>query len=129
MNRHARRSSLSCYRRETSGALLTYLVPPDDPALAKAPLLRAAASNWIDALPTRIRNCLVCASWLVDRRHVGAVLLAVPDTAKPTSASTCAICMACWDADLPVSALEQACAVVLRQVVPDGQFEPLDTGR
>ena len=40
---------------EACHELLTFLVPPDDPALRRATLLRAAADHWLNALSTRVR--------------------------------------------------------------------------
>jgi hypothetical protein len=109
--------------------LLTYLVPPGDPALNAAPLLRAAADNWMAALATRVRHCIVCSAWIVDRTHVGALLMSTAATSNPTSAATAAVCRECWEADLPIDALEKACATVLHEVIPDGRFAPLDAPR
>ena len=76
-----------------------------------------------------LRHCIVCSSWVVNKQHVGALLLTTPDIAKPTSAGTAAICRACWDADLPLQALERACESVLQEVIPGGRLEPLETRR
>ena len=123
-SRHERRR----FRRETSRhALLTYLVEPTDPALDQVPLLKASARHWLDALSVRVRHCAVCSSWLVNRHEVGALLLTVPEVAKPVSAGTAGICRACWSADLGVDALERACATVLQEVIPGGRFQPMDT--
>jgi hypothetical protein len=97
------------------------LVEPDDAALTDMPLLKTAASNWLDGLSIRVRHCIVCSAWIVNGHHVGALLLTTPRVAKPTSASTSAVC---WDADLPVETLERACADALQEVVPGGRFEP-----
>ena len=98
-SRHERRR----FRRETSHhALLTYLVEPTDPALDQVPLLKASAHHWISALSVRVRHCLICSSWLVNRHDVGALLLTVPEVAKPVSAGTAGICRTCWSADLGV---------------------------
>src|SRR5262245_27477555 len=123
-NRNQRRCDLARFRHDASGALLTYLVPPGDPALNAAPLLRAAADSWMAGLATRVRHCIVCSAWIVDRTHVGALLLSTPATATRTSAATAAICLDCWEADLAVDALECACASALRSVIPGGRFEP-----
>ncbi|MBR0870039.1 hypothetical protein JQ633_06700 [Bradyrhizobium tropiciagri] len=125
MNRHQRRSDLRAFRRATT-ALRTYLVSPDDAALDEVPLLRQASQSWVDGLAERARHCIICASWVVDREHVGALLLSTPDIPRPSTVGTCAICKPCWNANLPVDALERACANVLRPVVPGGAFEPLD---
>lgn len=45
-NRHHRRADLAKLKRNTPGALLTYLVEPDEPALDGMPLLKAAAGHW-----------------------------------------------------------------------------------
>jgi hypothetical protein len=129
MNRHQRRSDISRFRRDASSALLTYLVEPDDGALNDMPLLKATARSWLDHLSQRIRHCIICSSWLVNREHVGLLLLATPATAKPTSASCCAICRGCADAGLPTEALERAAEHVLREALPGERFEPLDTRR
>jgi hypothetical protein len=117
-SRHERRR----FRREASHALRTFLVAPDDPALDGEPLLKVAANSWLGALSVRVRHCLICNSWVVNRRDVGAVLLTVPDITKPVSAGTAAVCKACWDADLPLDALERACETVLHEVIPGGRF-------
>ena len=120
-SRHERRR----FRRETSHhALLTYLVEPTDPALDQVPLLKASAHHWISALSVRVRHCLICSSWLVNRHDVGALLLTVPEVAKPVSAGTAGICRTRWSADLGVDVLERACASVLHEVIPNGRFEP-----
>ncbi|WP_426615360.1 hypothetical protein [Bradyrhizobium sp. McL0616] len=122
-NRHARRRDLARFRRASSASLLTYLVEPGDNRLSQAPLLKVAAHGWLASLSTRVRSCIVCSAWLVNRDHVGAMLLAMPGIAKPTSASTCGICCQCWDADLPDAALDRACATALNEAVPGGWFE------
>lgn len=45
-NRHHRRADLAKIKRNTPGALLTYLVEPDEPALDGMPLLKAAPGHW-----------------------------------------------------------------------------------
>jgi hypothetical protein len=126
-NRHQRRTDLRSFKREASRALLTYLIEPGDAALNDVPILRDTARSWLDLLPTRVRNCLICSSWLVNREHVGLLLLATPATAKPTSASCCAICRGCADAGLPMEALERAAEHALQEALPGGRLEPLDT--
>lgn len=128
MGRHERRSSVRAFRRGASRALLTYLIEPGDSTLNEAPLLKAAASDWLDALSMRVRHCIVCSAWLVNRDHVGLLLLATPATAKPTSASCCAICRGCSNAGLPMPALERAAERVLREALP-GRLEPMDARR
>jgi hypothetical protein len=128
-NRHQRRADLADFKRKASHtALLTYLCPPDDPALDRAPLLRAAARDWLGRLATRVRYCIVCNSWLVNRQDVGALLLSVFDIAKPTDVGIAAVCKACWDAD-DIEALERAVEQTLRSVIPNGKLEPLDAPR
>src|SRR5271155_1378300 len=105
MGRAERRRDLARFRREACHELLTFLVPPDDPALRRAPLLRAAADHWLNALSTRVRSCIVCSAWLVTQRDVGALLLSTAVAVRPTSASVCGVCRACWDADLGLDAL------------------------
>jgi hypothetical protein len=123
MNRHARRSELSRYRRETGGTLNTFLVDPDKPL--DVPILQNAARSWLDALPRRMRACIVCSGLLWERQRVGWLLLSVPAVPKPPAASVCGICIEC--VDVPMQALEKACAVALQTAVPGGRFEPLDT--
>jgi hypothetical protein len=125
MGRHERRSDVARFRRDASRALRTYLCEPNDPALAG--ILKASACSWCDALEQRVRHCIVCSAWIVNRQHVGALLLTTPDIAKPTSAGTAAICRECWDADLPMQALERAAEHVLQKVIPNGRFEPMET--
>lgn len=45
-NRHHRRADPAKIKRNTPGALLTYLVEPDEPALDGMPLLKAAPGHW-----------------------------------------------------------------------------------
>jgi hypothetical protein len=113
------------FRREASQSLVTYLCEPNDDRIDSMPLLRRAAEHWLSGLSERAHHCLICQCRVVSRDHVGALLLSTPDIAKPTSASTCAVCEACWTADLPVDALERAAESVLRSVVPNGKLEPL----
>ena len=121
-SRHERRR----FRHEASrAALTTYLCEPTDPALYG--LLKATANCWLDLLSQRVRHCIVCASWIVDRQSVGLLLLATPAVIKPTSASACAICREC--AGLPLEALERAATTALQAAVPGGRFEPLETRR
>ncbi|MGY8633831.1 hypothetical protein RAD15_15245 [Bradyrhizobium sp. 14AA] len=128
MGRHERRADLARFRRDASRRdLLTFLVEPDDARLSKAPLLQRTASNWLDALSTRVRHCIVCSSWLVDRQHVGALLLATSATVRPTSASACGVCRECWSADLGLEVLERAATTALQAAVPKGVFAPLST--
>jgi hypothetical protein len=115
------------FRAEASKSLRTYLVEPTDPALDG--ILKASANNWLNALSHRVRHCVVCNVWVVDRRDVGALLLTTPDIAKPVSVGTAAVCKPCWDADLGLDALERACETALHSVIPGGHFEPLDTRR
>jgi hypothetical protein len=130
MGRHERRRDLARFRRVASRtSLLTFLLEPNDQRLNDAPLLKAAASNWLDNLAVRVRCCIICNSWLVDRQHVGALLLSVPATTKPTSAGTAAICCECWTSDLPANALDRACTSALQAAVPNGRFEAQETRR
>ena len=120
VGRHERRASLARYRHEAGQAVRTYMVAPDDPALDG--LLRRAAQNWIAALPTRIRACIVCSNWIATGRDVGGLLLSTPDIAKPVSASVCAVCVRCWDADLGRDALSRAAATALKAAIPQGRW-------
>jgi hypothetical protein len=124
MSRHERRASLARYRQEAGNALTTYLVDPDQPL--DMPILQAAARSWLDALPRRMRACIVCSGLMWERQRVGWLLLSVPVVPpKPPAASVCGICIEC--VDVPMQALEKACAVALQTAVPGGRFEPLDT--
>ena len=126
MNRHARRSELSRYRRETGGTLNTFLVDPDQPL--DVPILRNAARSWLDALPRRMRACIVCSGLMWERQRVGWLLLSVPVVPpKPPAASVCGICCEC--ADLPLAALEAAATTALQTAVPGGRLAPLDPRR
>lgn len=125
MNRHARRSGLARYRQETGGALNTFLVGPDQPL--NIPILRNAARSWLDALPRRMRSCVVCSGPMWEKQRVGWLLLSVPAVPKPPAASVCGICCEC--ADLPLAALEKACTVALQTAVPGGKFEPMGARR
>jgi hypothetical protein len=124
-SRHERRR----FRAEASKSLLTFLCEPTDPALKREPLLHQAANHWLDALSVRVRHCIICNSWLVNRQHVGALLLTTPAVIKANSVGTAAICVACWNDDLPIEALERACLTVLHEVIPNGRFAPMETRR
>jgi hypothetical protein len=125
-NRATRRSDLHDFRK--AGALLTFLIEPSDVRLRGAPLLAHTASNWLNMLPKNARFCICCSSWLLDRQHVGLVLLAVPATiARPTSCSCAGVCRDCVDADL--AALEKAAEPVLGEAIPHGRLEPLRARR
>jgi hypothetical protein len=125
MGRHERRVDLVLFRREASRRdLLTFLVEPDDVRLSRAPLLQRTASNWIDLLSQRVRHCAVCSSWIADRQSVGLLLLATQAKVRPKSASCCAVCRDCADAELPMAALERAAEQVLREAIPGGRLEP-----
>ena len=123
VNRHARRSERARYRQEAGNVLTTYLVDPDQPL--DLPILRNAARSWLDALPRRMRSCIVCSGLMWERQRVGWLLLSVPVGPKPPAASVCGIC--CESADLPLSALERAATVELQAAVPGGRFDPQDT--
>ncbi len=122
MSRHDRRRDIARFRREACRELLTYLIEPNDPALDAAPWLQRAARWWLDGLSTRVRHCIVCSAWIVNRQHVGALLLATPAVAKPPSASACGVCRKCWEADLPVETLERAAATALQPALPGAHF-------
>jgi len=125
-NRHQRRR----FRHEaTHATLTTFLCEPTDPALATVPLLQRASRHWLDMLAVRVRHCIVCNVWIVGEQDVGALLMSMPDIAKPVSVGSAAICRSCWSSDLPLDALERACATVLSTVVPNGSFEPMDMRR
>lgn len=122
MGRHERRADLARYRREAGNALDTYLVAVDQPL--DLPILRNAARSWLDALPVRMRSCIVCSGLLWERQRVGLLLLSVPAVTKPPAASVCGICREC--ALLPLAALERAATTALQAAVPGGRLEPLD---
>ena len=118
MGRHERRASLARYRQDAGGALTTYLVDPNQPL--DVPILQNAARSWLDALPRRMRACIVCSGLMWERQRVGWLLLSVPVVPKPPAASVCGICCEC--ADLPLQALERAATAALREAVPNGRF-------
>jgi hypothetical protein len=122
VGRHERRASLARYRDEADHELLTYLVDVDQPL--DVPILRNAARSWLDALPHRMRSCIVCSGLLWERQRVGLLLMSTPVVAKPMSASVCGVCVEC--ADLPLAALERAATTALQAAVPGGRLEPLD---
>jgi hypothetical protein len=124
-SRHERRR----FRAEASKSLLTFLCEPTDPVLKREPLLHQAANHWLDALPVRVRHCIVCNCWLVNRQYVGAVLMGTPAVVKAASVGTCGICRECWDADLPLDALERAATTALQMAVPGGRLAPMETRR
>jgi hypothetical protein len=123
MGRHERRASLARYRQEAGNALTTYLVDPDQPLDGQ--ILRNAARSWLDALPRRMRACIVCSGLMWERQRVGWLLLSLPVVPpKPPAASVCGVCLEC--VDLPMPALEKAATAALRTAVPNGRF--LDSG-
>jgi hypothetical protein len=124
-SRHERRR----FRLEASKSLLTFWCEPTDPALMREPLLHQAANHWLDALSVRVRHCICCSCWLVDRQHVGALLLGTPAVIKANAVGTCGICRECWDADLGIEALERAATAALREALPNGRLAPLETQR
>jgi hypothetical protein len=115
----------SALRLVDCGAWSTYMVEPNDPALDG--LLKATARRWLDLLSQRVRHCIICSSWIVDRQSVGLLLLATPAVIKPTSASACAICREC--ADLPLETLGRAATTALQAAAPGGRFEPMEMRR
>lgn len=123
MGRHERRASLARYRQKAGNELNTYLVDPDQPL--DVPILRNAARSWLEALPRRMRSCIVCSGLMWERQRVGWLLLSVPAVPKPPAASVCGICCEC--ADLPLAALERAATKALQTAVPGGRLAPLDT--
>src|SRR6478735_3754357 len=125
MGRHERRASLARYRQEAGNELNTYLVDPDQPL--DVPILRNAARSWLDALPRRMRACIVCSGLMWERQRVGWLLLSVPAGPKPPAASVCGICCECYD--LPLQALERAATVALQTAVPNGRLAPMEPRR
>ncbi|MET3995964.1 hypothetical protein ABID65_007636 [Bradyrhizobium sp. S3.9.2] len=125
-NRHDRRR----YRREASGALLTYLVDIDDP-LDAHPLLQRAARRWCDGLSAPPhRECVTCGVQMSGKRCVGALLLTTPASTKPTVASVFGVCRECWlIRDLSLEVIERKATEVLQAVVPNGRFEPHSDAR
>ena len=118
-----RRASVGRYKRESGGALITYLV---DVELEPLPQLLACARGWwLDALSGigPPRHCFACRACLLDRKDVGALLFSTPSL--PASVTNInAACNRCW-ADQPFEEIERAAAKLLRTVVPGGHFEPL----
>jgi hypothetical protein len=120
-NRHRRRAEVSRFRRETRGALFTWLLDARDPSLQEAPpLVVRAASYWCANLATEPRHCICCLSLIWEQREVGGLLLSAPPNA--TSASINAVCSRCW-VDQPLDEIEHAATEVLRAAVPNGNFE------
>jgi hypothetical protein len=72
-----------------------------DPAPSGGPLVRRS----VGASST----CLICNSWLLNRMHVGALLLTSPTVMKAHAVGTAGICASCWNEDLPVQASERTC--------------------
>jgi len=123
-NRRKRRAELARFRRETDGALLTWLVDANDPALHKAPpLLVRAALVCCENLPAAPRHCICCLLLIGHRRELGALLLSTPANAT-SSMSVNAVCNSCW-AQQALDEIEHAATDVLRAVVPNGYFEAL----
>src|SRR5215510_667809 len=111
-NRHKRRAEYAQFRRETRGALLTWLLDAND----------RAAHHWCANLPAAPRHCICCLSLNWDQREPGALLLSAPPNA--VSVSINAVCNRCW-ANQPLDEIEYAATEVLRGDVPNGHFEPL----
>jgi len=122
MNRASRHDDTERFARDAGQNLLTYLIAPGDPVLDGEPLLKNATRWWLDALGTKMRHCFVCGSWMPNRSHVGAVLLATAATCTPTSASACGVCRKCWE-DAEPATIERAAAAVLRVVAPGAKWE------
>jgi len=123
-NRHKRRAEFARFRRETGGALLTWLVDANDPAMRETPpLLVGAAHLWCENLLAAPRHCICCLSLIWNRREVGALLLSMPMNAT-NSMSVNAVCARCW-AHQALDEIEHAATDVLRAVVPNGHFEAL----
>jgi hypothetical protein len=113
-NRAARHADVARFRQDAGYEFVTYLIEVGDPRLDDVPLLRNAARWWLDSLSTRGRHCFACGGWLGNQQHVGALLLATAATNKPTSASTCGVCRACWSEKTPAE-IEAAALGVLRR--------------
>jgi hypothetical protein len=121
VNRAQRHSNVEQFACDAGHELVTYLLEPDDPRLRDMPLLRRAASWWLAGLSQRMRCCFHCGSSLLDRRHVGLLLLSTPTVASPGSAGVIGLCRKC--ADLPEETLEHSAARALRVVAPGARFE------
>jgi hypothetical protein len=125
-NRHTRCSDLAHFKREAHREhLLTFLVGADDEAaLNRMPLLSRAVSFWRGNIPHRRPVCPSCKSGFADGAQPGAYLFATIAVA-PTNAAVTIFCNRCWS-DLPLDLIERSAERVLRKLLPNGRFEPLD---
>ena len=94
MGRHERRQNSALFCRNAVGGLETFLCAPDDVRLRGAPRLQHTVAQYLDMLSARARFCMVCSSLLHDRHEVGMVLIALPISSRPSSASCCGVCRA-----------------------------------
>jgi hypothetical protein len=122
---------LSRYRGLSRHGLITWLLDIGDP-LHNAPLLRRTRDWWLNVLPaTPTRKCLTCKAPFWSRDDVGALLFSTPATSGigAGSASIVGVCRECWGStDRPgvsIAAIEDAGTKLLRHVVENGAFEPL----
>ena len=116
-NRHKRRAEYAQFRRETPGALLTWLLDGNDPSLHKAPpLVVRAAHHWCGGAPPL--HLLFIA-------HLGPTGTGCTVIERTAECGECdAVCNRCW-ANQRLDEIEQAATEVLRGAVPNGNFEPL----
>ena len=120
-NRSTRRAEISRFKRDLSdGALLSYLIEPDDARLADAPLLRAAIWHWRSNVARRRPFCCACKRSFVDEVQPGAFLLGVP-VGRSSAASVSAFCIECWS-DMDDDALRREAARVHGLVLANARF-------
>ena len=125
MGRHERRSEVARYRREVAGThLVTYLVPADTEL--DHPILKSALSRWLAGVMMRRPTCIGCAASFADSElPPGGFLFAISPNVQG-AVSVSAFCADCWRV-LPDTELETTCTRALRQLLPSGRFERLQS--
>ena len=124
-NRHQRRADLRCFRREAHrDHIVTHLIDANAD-LDGYPLLSRVATAWRAGIAQRKPWCIACEASFAEAARPGAYLFATPSGAADI-ASVSVLCADCWR-DLPPDAIEREATRVLRQLIPNGRFDPLET--